>query len=156
MKLISLIAMLMMFTVSVQGWTKFFNFNGDQDRQQQVRCNSDRVSMYSFFDPVIDGINFNTQETYDTADGIYVTQSVAITRKYLNKKKTEWSPTVHTLRVYRDRTDDADGEGYMARYSLVLTNSNNDDSFKTSCTAWFKKAGTWSKETMKRMEQADK
>lgn len=155
MKFISLITMLMIFTVSAQGWTKFFDFN-DQGSQQQVRCDSDRVSMNSFFDPVIDGINFNTQEIYTTADGIDVKQSVAITKKYHNKKKTEWSPTVHTLRVYQDRIDDVDGEGYMATYTLVLTNFQNNDSFKTSCRAWFKKAGTWSKETMKRMEQADK
>lgn len=155
MKLISIIVVLMMFTISAQGWTKFFDFN-DQGDQQQVRCDSDRVSMNSFFEPVIDGINFNTQEIYTTADGIDVHQSVAITRKYYDKKKTSWSTNVYTLRRYQDRIDDKDGSGYMATYTLVLTNFQNNDSFKTSCRVWFKPKGTWSKETMKLMEQADK
>ncbi len=151
MKLISLIAMLMMFTVSAQGWTKFFNWSGDQ---QQVRCDSDRVSLAYFFDPMIDGVYYHGQERYTTADNIPVRQSVAIIEKY-DKKKRLQSVNVNTLRVYEDRMDDEDGKGYMTNFTLVLTNFNNNDSFKTSCRVWYKPEGTWSKESMKRMEQID-
>lgn len=151
MKLIVLILMFMIFTVSAQAWTKFYNWQGDQ---QQVRCDSDRVSLAYFFHPMIDGKYYHSQEHYTTEDNIPVRQSVAIVEKYDKKKKLQ-NVNVNTLRVYEDRTDDADGNGYMTIFTLVLTNFNNNDSFKTSCTVWYKPKGTWDAKTIRLMENID-
>ena len=50
-------------TVSLQGWDKFFNWQGSQ---QRVSCDSDRVSMNYFNDLIIDGEEYYLQDHYET------------------------------------------------------------------------------------------
>jgi len=151
MKLKVAILMFIVLAVSAQGWTKFFNWQGSQ---QQVRCDSNRITMNSFNNPMVDGEEYFLQDSYNTENNIHVTQYVALIKNW-DKKKKYYSIQVNTLRNYADRTDDEDGNGYMTIFTLVLTNASNNDSFKTSYTVWYKPKGTWDTQTIKRMENID-
>lgn len=151
MKSTLVLLIFIIFTTSAQGWTKFFNWQGDQ---QQVQCDSKRVTMKYFFEPIIDGVNYYRQESYTTEDNIPVRQSVAIINQY-DKKKRLQSVNVNTLRMYENRTDDVDGNGYATTFTLVLTNYENTNSFKTTCKVWYKPQGYWDTKTIKSMEKGN-
>ncbi len=136
-------------TVSLQGWDKFFNWQGSQ---QRVSCDSDRVSMNYFNDLIIDGEEYYLQDHYETNNGTPVSQYVSLLKKW-DKNKEYYSIQVNTLRVYQEyRKNDEDGSGYFSQFTIALTNASNDDVFKTSYTVWYKPNGYWSKETVKLME----
>ena len=98
-------------TISLQGWDKFFNWQG---YQQRVSCDSNRVSMNYFNDPIIDGVEYHPQTHYETRNGISVRQSVAVVKQW-DKNKEYYTTEVYTLKVYSEyRKDDKDGRGYTA------------------------------------------
>ena len=137
-------------TVSLQGWEKFFNWGNSQ---QKVSCDSDRVSMNNFDDPIIDGVIYHPQTYYETRNGNSVLQYVAVVKKW-DKNKEYYSVEVYTLKRYTEyRKDDEDGRGYTAHFSLVLSSFNSrGDIFRSSYTVWSKPKGFWSKKTVKLME----
>ena len=71
-------------TVSLQGWDKFFNWQGSQ---QRVSCDSDRVAMNYFNDLIIDGEEYYLQDHYETNNGTPVSLYVSLLKKGVKNKE---------------------------------------------------------------------
>ncbi len=145
-----MLSIFVLIVMSAHGWEKFFDAYGNQ---QRVSCDSDRVSMNYFNDPIIDGVEYYPQTHYETRDGTLVTQYVALVKQW-DKKREYYSIEVHTLKRYSEyRKNDADGKGYLAQFNLVLSSFNSGgDIFRSSYTVRYKSKGFWSKKTIRRME----
>ena len=145
-----LLSIFILIVMSAHGWEKFFDSYGNQ---QRVSCDSDRVSMNYFNDPIIDGIEYHPQTHYETRNGTSVLQYVAVVKQW-DKNKEYYTTEVYTLKVYSEyRKDDKDGRGYTAQFSLVLSSFNSGgDILRSSYTVWYKPKGFWSEKTIKRME----